>query len=374
MMSGKIHFTCRHCGVHFLPTDSQWEKRYCRPIKTCSRLCSFALVPRKAKKFNGHLILCAQCGNTFRSKRAGKKFCNLRCYHASPQFRVMTRDNCRIGNEKQRMRGVSLRGEVRACLECGKEVYAKPSRPNRKYCSHAHYRQYMAKRFDRHIASPEEIALPQNYDEFLTKPELNCLVSGCGWRGHLLSNHMNYSHGVTAAEFKRAAGFNLGTGVVSAPMHGILSDRENVGIALETPSTKQIAHARSRARLKRLEPGSYKSLEGKEHALKGRLIKLSESNCPVRECLCCQQLFVQSTPFGYAKYCSLHCRETLYSDIKAQRKFDCICGNCGKKYSGNIAQELRRRRGWSTVCSLLCRNTMNARAHLGARAPEGAGG
>ena len=83
----------------------------------------------------------------------------------------------------------------------------------------------MAKRFDRWIANPQTLALPQAYDEFLTGEELPCLVEGCNWRGQWLSLHMNYTHGVPADEFKRAAGFNLKSGIISGPMREALAQR-----------------------------------------------------------------------------------------------------------------------------------------------------
>jgi hypothetical protein len=126
-----------------------------------------------------------------------------------------------------------------SCLACGKDFEIIPSaaeRPRtfkkmknkrvykRKFCSSMCARKYRADRFDRYVANPESLALPQCYDEFLTQDELPCLVEGCGWRGHNLSTHMNLAHGMPAAELKELAGFNVSTGVVSRPMHEYLAD------------------------------------------------------------------------------------------------------------------------------------------------------
>jgi len=87
----------------------------------------------------------------------------------------------------------------------------------------------MESRFDRHIGHIESISELSNYDEFLSQKTLGCLIGGCEWKGHNLTLHMNLSHGIAEEEFKRAAGFNLSTGVVSASMHENLCSRGNTG-------------------------------------------------------------------------------------------------------------------------------------------------
>jgi hypothetical protein len=129
----------------------------------------------------------------------------------SPQFAAMIKENGRRRTANRTMKN---------CLECGIEFPRKQSdwdngmRFHNKLCRRA----YQAKRFDRWIASPETMPLPQNYDEFLVQGVLSCLVEGCRWFGHNLSTHMNLTHGLDAVNFKVQAGFNLRTGVVSAPM------------------------------------------------------------------------------------------------------------------------------------------------------------
>ena len=59
----------------------------------------------------------------------------------------------------------------------------------------------MNKRYDRQIASPDKLQLPQGYDGCLDREQLNCLVDGCGWVGKHLSTHMNIAHGIKADEF-----------------------------------------------------------------------------------------------------------------------------------------------------------------------------
>jgi hypothetical protein len=112
------------------------------------------------------------------------------------------------------------------CVGCGIEFPLSQSdwdsgwRFHNKLCR----RKYQSERFDRWIASPETMPLPQNYDEFLTDNILSCLVEGCRWIGHNLSTHMNFTHGLDALNFKVQAGFNLRTGVISAPMSEKMSN------------------------------------------------------------------------------------------------------------------------------------------------------
>lgn len=51
----------------------------------------------------------------------------------------------------------------------------RPSKKS-KVCGSRCYRLFMAGRFDRWIVNPQTISLPQNYDEFLVKKELPCLI------------------------------------------------------------------------------------------------------------------------------------------------------------------------------------------------------
>ena len=148
----------------------------------------------------------------------------------------MVAENHRKGH-KTRGIEVGLRIPV-ACLNCGKQNDYTPgvaqngghkNRPDgriypRRFCSRPCFREWNAKRFDRWFATPESLALPQGYDEFLTKKSLPCLVHGCDWVGDNLSIHMNHAHGICADEFKRLAGFNKGTGVVSPSTSRKLSE------------------------------------------------------------------------------------------------------------------------------------------------------
>lgn len=74
----------------------------------------------------------------------------------------------------------------------------------------------MADRFDRYINSNVKIPLLNNFDEFLMQEILPCPIDGCGWIGKQLTLHMNFEHGIKKEEFKKIAGFNRKTAVVSS--------------------------------------------------------------------------------------------------------------------------------------------------------------
>jgi len=161
-----------------------------------------------------HEGVCVGCSKRFFAKVRDKKFCSQDCYVKSDYFKAL----CKERSERMR-RPVDIQ-----CLACGKVFVTSPRNAKdgghpgaggKKYCNRNCFREFMAKRFDRFVANPETISLPQCYDEFLTKEELPCLAVGCRWRGLNLSLHMNFTHGVEVETFKEMAGFNKGTGVVA---------------------------------------------------------------------------------------------------------------------------------------------------------------
>jgi hypothetical protein len=207
------------------------------------------------------LLNCKTCGKDFESKKGGKKFCCLKCYHSSADFRDMIARNMEAGRSKGN--GPKRKGTYSPCLVCGAEIYktAQDEKRGKKTCSRLCYRKYMAERFDRNIGAVENIEQLSNYDEFLSSDVLCCLVDWCNWRGHNLSLHMNQSHGIKARDFKMAAGFNLSTGVVSAQMQQNLVDRCNKGGAVDN----SIAIA--------ARTFTYRSREGKEHLQKSMMLR-----------------------------------------------------------------------------------------------------
>lgn len=295
-------------------------------------------------------IVCQNCGQSFESRYSHKKFCTLSCYHTSPQFQAMLKANVVKGVIA--LRGRPPQYETLDCLHCGKTVPTKPSRSSKrsvhKYCSHKCYREYMAGRFDRHIASPESLALPQNYDEFLTGAELRCLVEGCNWSGIQLSSHMNFTHGIKKDEFKRLAGFNASTGVVTADYSERLSEaKKEQGCGADHMS-------KIRAMIRNPTPPSHGGryrLEGKEHARKARM--LVEKPITEFQCLGCGKL--SRSVEWIQKYCSVKCRDDYYARRNAEKQYPFKCEVCKQDFAGNIYQKRRDDQDLPVVCSFRCR-------------------
>ena len=323
---------CGHCGARFKGSESQaWKTKYERRVTYCSDTCRKASLSRKAqeqsikegKKPRKGILAgpCKTCGNMFESKY-DKLFCSMSCYTKSEQYQQMLAENRKKIISKAPDLTDDMRAQIAAkqrlgmdvpCLECGTEFYQKrptKSKPARKFCSRGCYRTYLAKRFDRWVANPEDISIMQCYDEFLDREELSCVVEGCNWHGQWLTLHMNQAHGVRSEEFKRAAGFNLSTGVIAKPLAQALSQRAIVGVAL-----KPHENALERAREALARTGSqkdvirYQSRESREHQKK---VRSMWGVGPQRICKWCGNGFQQSTPAGRTLYCSKKCRNAFY--------------------------------------------------------------
>ena len=317
---------CGHCGARFKGSDSQARKvKYEKQAVYCSATCRAAASSQKAreqaaregKKLRKGVLAgpCKTCGKMFES-RIDKTFCSLDCYTKSEQFKSMVAENLKKAGSResiQRRAQAAKLGQDVPCLECGTEFYQKlPSkgRAAKKFCDTTCYRSYLAKRFDRWIANPDGMALPQCYDEFLDREELACVVDGCDWKGQHLTLHMNQAHGVRADEFKRAAGFNLSTGVIAKPLAVALRERELLGVAANMDDAARAAALALSQEALAATSIRYRSLEGREHAKKARAMLGAG---PQRTCEGCGKLFQQSTPMGKAMYCSRECRDNTYA-------------------------------------------------------------
>jgi hypothetical protein len=298
---------CNHCKGIFSGSLAQALKVVYEGRTTyCSDACRKAFMRERFSTPVPNRGACLGCAKEFFSRRDAK-FCGMKCYTGSNQFSDMLADSrakaltpTSIAKRSDAVR----RGESKPCLECGTNFYAKKSKAKKKYCSTICYRAYMAKRFDRQIANPEQMALPQGFDGFLDRGLLPCPIVGCDWQGHHLSLHMNEGHGITAAEFKRAVGFNKSTGVVSRPLAEQLRARALVGVAQDSKYWANKGQG---------FPDGFErrdSLEAKEHRAKARALCGSG---PMRTCVGCGSVFQQSTPFGYAMYCTLPCRTAAYA-------------------------------------------------------------
>lgn len=138
-----------------------------------------------------------------------------------------------------------------------------------------------------------------NFDGFLEQTELPCLLDDCAWVGKHLTLHMHHTHNIRACDFKRASGFNLGTGVICKPLAVALQGREMQGVAASPVYRPEMQQAKKRT--------GYVSAESGEHRLKVRLLTEGVSG-PCRVCAGCGREFMQSTRFGRAKYCTIPCR------------------------------------------------------------------
>jgi hypothetical protein len=286
---------------------------------------------------------CPTCGNTFES-RGHKTFCSMSCYTQSPQFRAML--------EQQHKKT----GSDEICKECGGTFYKKKA-SKRFYCNSVCYRKYMAKRFDRWIASPEKLALPQNYDEFLTSHELPCLVEGCSWHGNFLSLHMNFTHGVPVRDFKKMAGFNLTSGIISLPLYELMCARPHIKKAKFVGGGNRSG----------IQGDGYKSLEGKEHIKKSWIINSTTGGIlATRKCLECGRDAPVSFGEYAKKFCSVSCREKYYKSHGKERvSLKLSCCVCSNEFDASPDQARRNKKGMVSVCSLSCRQKLNAPKGVG---------
>lgn len=341
---------CAHCGVLFPAISRSQAKhfKYDGSVSYCSPICEEAARQKRAaaKPLYGP---CPTCGARFYS-RVPKTFCSVDCYVRSDRFRQIVAE--RGDRLRGRPRPEARVRETRACLECGSQFSVIPSRPN-KFCSRNCYHVYMAKRFDRNVASPGTIEIGQGYDEFLSEPLLRCPIPGCDWEGHWLSLHVNYAHAIVAEDFKRAAGFNLKQGLISFEMREVLERRQPRGVAT-TADFRINPHGYR-------ERGGYVSLQDREAKKKLRALRQAEYDAgppSVRTCDGCGTDFPQPSAFGRMKFCSVKCRSAFYA--RRCRCGEAPCVVCGTAFLLTKPQAKRHAAGLLVVCSNACRAHLNS--------------
>lgn len=360
---------CSHCGAIFTPSVRMAKRIRAEGNNgavhrhACSHACMCALISSGKKRPYPYWADCPTCHAHFGSRQP-KKYCSLRCYTTSPEFLSRLKAHrdersTRAGEHSKRSDPVGW-----ACKSCGVVTYSPPAKARyRKFCGQSCYREYMARRFDRWIASPQSMALPQAYDEFLSQEELCCLIEGCGWKGQWLSHHMNFAHGTPAKEFKRAAGFNLTTGVITPRLFKTLSSRAHVHMAFAGPGAAE--QRRANGRKARGSVREYHSLEGAEHSAKARaLMYMTISPPPARECRGCGATFTPGPIAWAAKFCTFECRDRHYAKRNKNKQLSgefgtATCRECGKDF--NLSKErttpsyLRDHGHTGPFCSFHCR-------------------
>jgi len=308
----KENLFCEWCSKRFTGSDSQARKvKYENQKVYCTKECRLAAASKRLKKPIPENGPCPTCGQMFRSKTA-KTFCSLECYNKSPQFRDMLKKAGEKGNAKTQE--IWAEKMKQTCPVCGEVFRAKVSK--RKYCSHLCYRKFKASLFDAWVANPQNIELPQGYDEFLLNDELHCLVDGCEWKGKHLSVHLNVAHGIYSDDFKKEVGFNLKTGLVVPELHEKMVSRDKVGVAA---SEELRGKGQETIVKKGIKRNPYKSTEGRLNAKKSRMLDFRKG--PIRVCSGCGCEFEQTTVYGKSKYCTKECRSEHYAKTnKAKAK------------------------------------------------------
>ncbi len=253
----------------------------------------------------------------------------------------------------------AMRKDHGKCPQCDRSL-----RKGRKFCSRLCWRKHFAERFDRFVSNPEEIALPQNFDEFLCKERLPCIVDGCDWIGLRLGQHVNMVHGITAEQLKDLAGFNKRSGLVAAPESRALSDRAAAMFADGVIGTAftEWTNAVRRGDVERPVQAAGNRLEAKEH--KQKALAVRRSVMVDKTCKRCGTAYQVSAMGHASKFCSVACRSAEASERGSS---ELICSFCGNHFIGNYGQVWRSRKGNRVACSDSCRQKMNIRAALAAR-------
>lgn len=207
-----------------------------------------------------------ECGKEFTSLKPDRLYCSIKCRCTSPDFKAAALANAVKAQAGRK--GGTRKSEQLTCAnpECGKVFYVKPSEVKRgkKTCSRHCYRLWLAGRFDRAIAAPATFKEMQGFDEYLTQDNLPCLIEGCTWEGDNLGLHMNQTHGISADDFKRMAGFNLSTGLISPRLEAAFVARGNTGNERTLDQPRAVAARKF----------DYISKERIEHAKKSGILAL----------------------------------------------------------------------------------------------------
>lgn len=318
----------------------------------CSEACQLSGAKNHARNYKGrHVGVCKHCGSTFTAKKQGKIYCSLKCYVEDPD-----------AIERLRQHNEAQASQRPPCRQCGEKTQTK-----HKFCSHLCRRKYHAERFDRFIANPETLALPQNYDEFFCQDELPCIIEGCDWVGHRLGQHCNIVHGIDVVKLRELAGFNRSTGTVSAIEQQRMSVQGKRLVEEGKSGQAFIAMVASMKNGEREWPVSKPSgsLEAKEHRRKASALR--GAVVVTRVCTACSVEY-QSTSLAHGSvFCSVKCRTAVAKEKAKQGIIEAKCSYCGETFMANKFKAKRVAAGLKVTCSDVCRNRMNMATCLSRR-------
>lgn len=355
----KLHnLNCPTCG-----SDFQHVKK---TTKHCSRKCAARNPERvaltrsnfspynEAKKAKADLNrngICLHCKKEFYSKYGNKLFCSMGCYAQSDYMKRVRKERAEEVKKQFRSKINPTNPDeplTKICLNCEKDFEVSFTLyKTKKFCSRSCYREYLAARFDRWIANPETIALPQNYDEFLTKGVLPCLIEGCSWAGENLSVHVNHAHGIKAADFKKIAGFNKTSGLVTSELSRRLGDAlREITLQKMADGTSQLIPFEKGDVSKRVRPEM--TLEGREHVTKSIHLRRGVSS-RTGICANCQKAYTSHKVGRFPKYCSIECRANYY-----ENQYLLNCSYCNKEFKGDLKRKTRVEKGLEIFCSHYC--------------------
>lgn len=313
----------------------------------CSSACGYAMESSRPKPLRGP---CKICGKMFRAAGKNRKYCSQKCYTSSPEC-----------VERLRASNADKQDQSRKCAVCEKQLRARQVRCCSKQCA----RQYFAERFDRFVANPETIALPQNFDEFLAKKKLPCLVDGCDWIGVRLGQHVNWMHGITADKFRELVGFNKTSGLIgiegsrkASEIARRLVEEGKCGVAFKAYLERQ-----KTGEIPRTQSGPGDRLEASEKRRKAQAIiraVLTENTCEY----CGKPYQIAKVSSKTSRFCSVRCRSQRDRVARAREVAELICSFCGGHFMGNAFKVQRANKQLPVTCSDDCRNKMNMRACL----------
>lgn len=212
----------------------------------------------------------------------------------------------------------------------------------------------MDERFDRAILSNYEIEDFQNFDEFLLQKELKCPIVGCCWHGVNLGQHVNFTHGILARDFKKMCGFNVGTGLVTTELSETIASRPHLKTAFDD-NRADVQMALEKANEAR---GNYTSKESQIHRKEAAILRSATQRKIKKTCQNCGCGYLNSSK--KSRFC-VTCEKKLWMDLKTG---EANCPQCGVHFVTNYYQSLRTKRGLQVYCNIQCRQKANARKRI----------